>query len=100
MTWSILHCDPPRLLEYSWKENGEEAESVVTFEIAPSGRGTIPALEHRRIDPSSVVGFGAGWHGHLDAFGALLAGGSYDLDSSYQRLRPVYESRLAEDPAS
>jgi uncharacterized protein YndB with AHSA1/START domain len=100
MTGSVLRCDPPRLLEYSWKESGEEIDSVVTFEIAPAGPGTILVLEHRRIDPGSVVGFGAGWHGHLDALGALLAGHSYDLDGSYQRLRPVYEARLANNAAS
>jgi hypothetical protein len=53
-----------------------------------------PTVARRRIDPGSVVGFGAGWHGHLDALGALLSGRSFDLDGSYQRLKPVYEARL------
>ena len=100
MTGSILRCDPPRLLEYSWKESDGWAESVVTFEVSTAGSGALLVLEHRKIDPSSVVGFGAGWHGHLDALGALLSGGAYDLAGSYERLRPVYEARLADGALS
>jgi uncharacterized protein YndB with AHSA1/START domain len=100
MTGSILRCIPPRLLEYSWKESAEEAESVVTFEVSPAGSGARLVLEHRRIDPSSIVGFGAGWHGHLDALGALLSGRSSELAGSYERLRPVYAARLADNSLS
>jgi uncharacterized protein YndB with AHSA1/START domain len=94
MTGSILRCDPPRVLEYTWNEGEHEAESVVRFEVSPAGSASILVLEHRRLGPGSVVAFGAGWHGHLDALGALLSGGSYDLDGSYERLKPVYEARL------
>ena len=94
MTGSILRCEPPCVLEYTWNEGEHEPESVVRFEVSPAGSESILVLEHRRLDPGSVVGFAAGWHGHLDALGALLSGGSFDLDGSYERLRPVYEARL------
>ena len=100
MTGSILRCIPPRLLEYSWKESEEEAESVVTFEVSPAASGARLVLEHRRIDPSSVVGFGAGWHGHLDVLCAVLSGRSSELAGSYERLRPVYAARLADNSLS
>jgi len=94
MNGAILRCEPPRLLEYSWQENQDEPESTVTFEISSDGSGAVLVLEHRRLDPRSVVGFAAGWHGHLDALAALLCGGTYDLAGSYERLRPVYEARV------
>jgi uncharacterized protein YndB with AHSA1/START domain len=97
MTGSILRCEPPSLLEYSWRESDAAAESVVRFEVSSAGLGTVLVLEHRRIDPAEAIGFGAGWHGHLDALGALLTGGSYDLAGSYERLGPVYAGRLAHD---
>jgi uncharacterized protein YndB with AHSA1/START domain len=100
MTGTILRCIPPRLLEYSWKESEEEPESVVTFEVSPAGSGALLVLEHRRIDPGEIVGLGAGWHGHLDALGALLSGRSSELAGSYERLRPVYEARLANNSLS
>ena len=100
MTGSILRCIPPRLLEYSWKESEEEAESVVTFEVSPAGSGARLVLEHRLIDPGTIAGLGAGWHGHLDALDALLSGEIYELAGSYERLRPVYEARLADKSVS
>jgi uncharacterized protein YndB with AHSA1/START domain len=100
MTGSILRCHPPRLLEYSWSEGEGEPESVVTFEISPAGSASILVLEHRQLSPGSLAGFSAGWHGHLDALGALLSGEPFDLDGSYERLRPVYEARLADSSLS
>src|SRR5262249_49433030 len=60
MNGAILRFDPPRLLEYSWQENQHEPESTVTFEVSSAGSGAVLVLEHRRLDPGSVVGFGAG----------------------------------------
>lgn len=100
MTGSILRCDPPRLLEYSWSEGRDQPESVVTFEVSAAGSASILVLEHRQLNPGSLAGFGAGWHGHLDALGALLSGEPFDLDGSYERLRPVYEARLADSALS
>ena len=74
MTGSMLRCEPPRLLEYSWRESPAAPESVVMFEVSADESGSVLVLEHRRVDPGEIVGFGAGWHGHLDALGALLAG--------------------------
>jgi uncharacterized protein YndB with AHSA1/START domain len=34
MTGSVLRCDPPRLLGYSWQENGEDAESRCEARLA------------------------------------------------------------------
>jgi uncharacterized protein YndB with AHSA1/START domain len=60
MTGSILRCEPPSVLEYTWNEGEHEPESVVSFEVSPAGSGSILVLEHRRLDPGSVAGFGAG----------------------------------------
>ena len=90
----ILELQPGRVLEYEWDEAGGPP-SVVRFELAPRGDGCLLILDHRLLDAASGPGFGAGWHGHLDALGVILAGGErVDPRVRYERLRPVYE-RLA-----
>jgi uncharacterized protein YndB with AHSA1/START domain len=108
MNGTILEFEPQRRLVLAWREdsNGtasghatrEDDESIVTFELAPAGDGgTAFAFTHRYIRPGDpMIGFGAGWHSHLDALGAYLAGGeSPDRTALYERLRPIYEGLLA-----
>lgn len=80
-----------RLLEYTWREAAPDVESVVRFELQPAGSETPLILEHRRVPASQAAGFGAGWHGHLDA----LAGQTADPHARYRELKPEYTRRLA-----
>jgi uncharacterized protein YndB with AHSA1/START domain len=94
----ILELDAPRVLEYEWNHAGEPP-SVVRFELAPSGAGTLLVLDHRLLDPETGPGYGAGWHSHLDALTAILAGtGAGDWWKRYEALRPAYEERASALP--
>jgi uncharacterized protein YndB with AHSA1/START domain len=73
----ILTWDPPRVLEYGWAFTGEP-DSVVRFELTPTGTGTRLTLVHRQLGAPHATGYGAGWHAHLDRLAAELAG---DVDA-------------------
>jgi uncharacterized protein YndB with AHSA1/START domain len=45
----VRTIDPERLLELDWSHAGEP-RSVVRFELAPDGDGTLLVLDHRQID--------------------------------------------------
>ena len=79
------------MLGYTWNEGGDE--SVVRFELAADGEGTLLVLTHERID--SLPGFGAGWHAHLDMLDGLLAGREVEWQGRFDELRPRYEEVMA-----
>jgi len=87
--------EPPRLFEYTWTRNGE---SVIRFELRPDGDGTLLTLDHSRTSLDQAVQVGAGWHSHLDAIEALLAGSPTTRDAwtaRYEELRPAYDEQAA-----
>jgi uncharacterized protein YndB with AHSA1/START domain len=88
--------EPERVLEYTWRETALGVESVVRFELRVIRPGTLLALEHTRIPGDRAAGFGAGWHGHLDALAAALAGQEVDPQERYRELRPEYVSRFGQ----
>jgi uncharacterized protein len=90
----ILALEPGRMLEYTWTYPGED-ESVVRFELVPREHGTLLLLDHRRLNRSAGVGYGAGWHAHLDMLEATLAGRSAEFMTRYLELRPDYEEQAA-----
>ena len=91
----ITVFEPERLLEYTWSEDALGVESVVRFELRPEQSGTALVLQHTRVPADQAAGFGAGWHGHLDALAAILAGRTADPHERFSELRPVYASRSA-----
>jgi uncharacterized protein YndB with AHSA1/START domain len=72
---AVLVYDPPAVLEYEWRFTGEQ-ESAVRFELHPDGDGTLLVLDHRRLQTDQAVGYGAGWHAHLDHLASMLDGES------------------------
>jgi uncharacterized protein YndB with AHSA1/START domain len=87
--------DPPTTFEYTWEE-GES--SVVRFELVSDGDGTVLILDHSKIVVDSAASIGAGWHMHLDALDALLAGSPEtpaEWNERYDGLLPPYEQRAA-----
>jgi uncharacterized protein YndB with AHSA1/START domain len=85
--------DPPTTFEYTW-ENG----SVVRFDVEPDGDGTLLVLDHSKLPHTQTTGVGAGWHSHLDAFEALLAGSPQNAPewtARMESLQPEYEKQAA-----
>jgi uncharacterized protein YndB with AHSA1/START domain len=93
-TGTVLVWDPPAVLEYGW-DFPDESRSVVRWELAEDGDGdgTAVTLVHRLLGPATAVGYGAGWHAHLDQLEAhVTGGGDVDWAARYQALRPAYEA--------
>jgi uncharacterized protein YndB with AHSA1/START domain len=80
MLWSgrILTWDPPRVFEYEWHTAPRpeipqgESESVVRWELAADGAGTLLTLTHRRLSRPTALGFAPGTHAYLDRLEAYL----------------------------
>lgn len=90
----VTRLEPPRLLEYTWREGG--AESLVRWELEPDGEGDTTLTFTQTIDREpDAVGLAAGWHLHLDLLEASLEGGEFAWDDSrYGVVRDEYERRL------
>lgn len=69
----IQDYDPPRLLSYTWCEDGQSG-SIVRFELAEEGDKVRLVLTHRKLTSGEMAGFGAGWDSHLHYLAARLAG--------------------------
>jgi len=75
VTGEVIVIDAPNTLEYTWDFTGE-GRSVVRFELTTDGARTRLVLEHRLLPPDQAVGYGAGWHAHLDVLTAHVTGGA------------------------
>ncbi|HVM16254.1 MAG TPA: SRPBCC domain-containing protein [Gaiellaceae bacterium] len=91
----ILALEPERVLEYTWTYPGED-ESVVRFEVVPREQGTLLVLDHRRLGRDAGVGYGAGWHAHLDMLDATLRGGAVEFAARFAEVRTPYAEQAAE----
>lgn len=90
----VLAVEPGRVLEYTWTFPGE-SESVVRFELVPREHGTLLVLDHRRLGREAGIGYGAGWHAHLDMLEATLHSDALDFLPRYLELRAEYEEQAA-----
>ena len=71
MVGVITRIEPPRLLEFSWRENQGPAESRVLWELEPDGDACRLKLTHIfPPDAPDLEGFVSGWHVHLDDLAA------------------------------
>lgn len=91
---TITVWDPPSVLEYGWSFSSE-GDSVVRWELAADGDGTLLTLVHSRLVAASGPGYGAGWHAHLDGLAGHLGGEPVDWDERYRALRPDYDALVA-----
>ncbi len=96
MTGTILRCEPPRLLSYTFGENSD-----VTFELIPQDDKVLLILTHRcrGDDLSSLMTFASGWHTHLAVLIAQLEGLPPPLFwATHARLKVAYESNIPANP--
>jgi uncharacterized protein YndB with AHSA1/START domain len=65
--------DPPRRLVQSWRWAGDDRDSRVTIELAPSGDGTGLRIVHDEVDDETAAMYRAGWESCLTRLPAYLA---------------------------
>ncbi|WP_028932975.1 SRPBCC family protein [Pseudonocardia spinosispora] len=73
MTGRILVWDPPFVFEHEWRQRIVE-DSVVRYELARDGAGTVLTFTHRGLGVRNAKGFAPGTHAFLDRLDACLAG--------------------------
>lgn len=71
MPGTILRCEPPRVLSYTFDDNSD-----VTFELVPQGAQVLMILTHRSRgdDLPFLSGYASGWHTHFLILLAELEG--------------------------
>lgn len=88
MNGTIVVFEPGKTIEYTWSEG--DATSVVRFELQPDDDGVTLLLHHRELPSRAAAGTAAGWHTHLEALGALLAGEPFEFWPRFRELEPAY----------
>ncbi len=92
----ILAFEPPHLVEYEWDTLPErDSNSVVRFELREASAGTELTLIHRDMTPDDAPLNSAGWHAHLDALEAVLAGDKLDWRARSEELQSSYQALIA-----
>jgi uncharacterized protein YndB with AHSA1/START domain len=92
VTGRVMEWEPQRRLAYTWLIAGER-ESVVEWELRPEGAGTVVSLTHRSLPEPMGLGYGAGWHAHLDRLVASATDAPIpDWDERFQALIGSYRS--------
>ncbi|CAI0798239.1 Activator of Hsp90 ATPase homolog 1-like protein [Serratia quinivorans] len=87
---------PPRLLSFTWAEQGQNRPSEVTFELTEQGNAVLLTVTHRRLaNRDEMLSVAGGWHTHLD----ILVDRLYDRQpqpfwSTHARLEEEYRARL------
>jgi len=88
---SVIVFDPPNVLEYEWDFPNHD-HSVVRWELrATDGeRATQLTLVHSLLRDTSVRGYSAGWHAHLDQLEGRLHGKVPDWTERFEAVLPRY----------
>lgn len=97
---AITKLDPPRSLEITadWAMTGSPdpgAPTTLTWELEPDGDHTVLHFTNTVAAPAGPR-TAAGWHLHLDALAAVLAGGEVDIahpDPLFAPLQRAYEEK-------
>lgn len=101
VTGRILTWDPPRVFEHERnieprKEIPHGEHSVIRWDLAPDGDGTILRLTHRRLTREIAVGIAPATHALLDRLENELDGEPLaDLPRRVGEVRGMYPSRSA-----
>jgi uncharacterized protein YndB with AHSA1/START domain len=75
---SLVHVtvealDPPRFMQWRWRNEEEAEATTVTFELTPSDGGTLLRLRHTGdASPGLAERLGKGWPGKLASLGETL----------------------------
>ena len=73
MTGTVLACEAPRLLVYTWPQG--EALTEVRFELETRDDAVLLVLTHSKlVTDARIRGVSAGWTAHLEVLRQRLAG--------------------------
>lgn len=91
----ITRCDPPRVLSYTWGEEGGR-DSEVTFELTSRKDEVLLVITHRNLGGrDEIVSVSGGWHAHLDILIDHLNGREpRPFWSTHAALEAEYEKRV------
>lgn len=90
MTGRILVWRPPHVLEHEWQQR-IVSDSVVRYELAEDGDGTLLTFTHRGLSEREAKGFIPGTHAFLDRLAAHLAAQPLPAwQDRYDELAPAY----------
>ena len=101
MYGTVLRCEPPRLLSYTWGDGDEDSE--VTFELVPEDGGEVKLVvtQRRLRSREGMTSVAAGWHTHLGILLDHLEGRPpRGFWSTHGRLEAEYARRFAAVPAA
>jgi len=102
MHGTILRCEPPRVLSYTWGDGDDETD--VTFELEPQAGGEVLLIvtQRRLRSVRGMANVAAGWHAHLGILVDRLRGDEpRGFWSTHTRLEAEYTTRLADaEPAA
>lgn len=89
----IIDLQPGIALEYHWRFTGEP-DSIIRFELEAAGDDkTRLRLDHRLLPPDQAIGYGAGWHAHLDQLAHVLDSPEpFDWSGRFDQLLPEYQA--------
>jgi uncharacterized protein YndB with AHSA1/START domain len=75
---TVIACDPPELIVFTWKTADWEGETEVAVSFTPIAQGTRVDLEHRGFErigplgPDVAAKFRGGWPGVMQAFASKV----------------------------
>ncbi|MGE3285425.1 MAG: SRPBCC domain-containing protein [Pseudonocardia sp.] len=97
---TVTRAEPPHLLvlDALWGFSGSDEPGMPTtlvWELVPEGDGTLLRFTNDVGMPETCLFAVAGWHLHLDALDALLAGGSLDIVHPEPVWEPIHAAYVA-----
>ena len=88
---TIIDLVPGQVLEYNWGFPGEP-DSILRIELEAHDGGTRLRLNHRLLPADQAVGYGAGWHAHIDQLVEVVTGQEVsDWMTRFNELLPEYQ---------
>ena len=89
----IIDLVPGTVLEYHWRFTGEP-DSIIRFELKELPHDqTHLTLVHRLLPEDQAIGYGAGWHAHLDQLASAVTGHDpIDWDERFMSLFGEYQA--------